>query len=156
MEAGYYGEKNMEFCSDLRDPPRPAPIRAPPGLNGLEHAAPSTATLCDSRCSSPLKSPSSSHTGCGSNSQLCFQVLRTSREQVQRRFVSAKCKAITPTVGGTEHIHSQLEGLVSMNPQNWYKWGVAGAWAHRKDFSLSSLQASSDVVMYVSIYVCIC
>lgn len=40
-----------------------------------------------------------------------------------------------------------------MNPQNWYKWRVAGGHGRIGRISLSSLQASSDVVKYVSMYV---
>ena len=69
-----------------------------------------------------------------------------------KRDSKMECKANMPTVGGTEHIHSQLKGFFHESTK-LDKWRVAGAWAHRKDFSLSSLQESSDVVMYISIYV---
>ena len=31
MDVGYYGERDLGLCSELRNSPRPAPIRAPPG-----------------------------------------------------------------------------------------------------------------------------
>ena len=125
-EAGYYAAPDQQILaprSELRPPPATCTdsgtsaasthhtsefLKHTCRRNGsVDHAAPPPAPLYP-RCSSPLQSTASSHSGSGSSEQLCWSALRKSAEratmlerpQNQRRRCEGRRAGMTGKVGG--------------------------------------------------------